>query len=332
MNKTTVTNETELKGRGPNLKTNYGSAIYKNLDNYNEAMIRSLFNNTTQEISDAEKEDLLNHVISRYNFRYNMLLLREAFRVLCKNWSVPFNSFYKALNVKDDTLTTLITTGFCSDKNYKKIYTALKPTVLSNKYYRDNKVKYLTISADIDDKICDYLDLCCNPPSEKEGKELWAKKEVLIKDIDANILSALLSKNKNVLILILTCRQLADTASPSAETELRKASELINIINRIDFSEKNMNSKAFEDFIIDLAKTINNIEGDFPEFYAVAQQLKQEKDSQSIMNEITNKCNELLSKDISKADAYSPSCLNMMNSIADTMNTIVDIMKSIQKP
>ena len=56
--------------------------------------------------------------------------------------------------------------------------------------------------------------------------------------------------------------------------------------------------------------------------------MKQEKNAQSIMNEIYNNLKTLNSMTLTDSDAKSDSCLNLMSEISNTMNKIVTAISS----
>ena len=103
------------------------------------------------------------------------------------------------------------------------------------------------------------------------------------------------------------------------------------LVNDVSEPTSFENSRDFADFITTLAETINTVEEDFPEFYAVAQQMKEDKSAQSIMNEISNNLKSLQSKQLTMADVESDSCLNMVKNLTDIMLEIQNTISSAQK-
>lgn len=245
--------------------------------------------------------------------RYNLFLLRETYRMLYRGSKIKFNTFYKALDITDKMFDNFLRNLHLSSSLYDNISKALTPTSMSKKYYRNYRPILYRTPIEVEECLNKYF-----YASER------AEKEKCRIALDKAILKTLNSGDSQMTYLMFVCNDLSNSVLFSSQTALWKTSETLQKLMQIDFSESDMDTEAFADFITNLAKTINSIEEDFPEFYAVAQHIKEEKTAQSIMNEITNKLNELSNMDISSSDAQSASCLNMMNGIAD-------VMKSVQK-
>lgn len=116
-------------------------------------------------------------------------------------------------------------------------------------------------------------------------------------------------------------------------TEVLKSVSLGDIFNGMTDEEKNkfIKKQDFSSYVTQLANHVNTVEEIFPEFYAVAQQMKEDKSAQSIMNEISNNLKLLQSKQITMTDVESDSCLNMVKNLTTIMSEIQDTILTAQK-
>lgn len=310
-------------GRGPNSKTNYLKGIYKDFDNCIPRKFNAVCKSIELELSDIEKRQLKEFITSNYNLRYNIYILRETFRVLFKDSSTGFQKFYKSLNVKDDTLTNFIVNGTATEETRKRIDMALTPTALNRKYFRLENVRKIPLPDDLDDAIEEYFEECYSPSnSTKKDKEEYTQY------VTSYIRFYLFTKNKVMLQLILTCFQLAEFEITANEFDIWEISDQLHKIYETDFSKVNRDSEGLATFLTELAKSVNTVEKEFPEFYVFAQQLKTGKSVQTMMNEISCKLNALSNMEISKDDVQSIPCVNLMNEITQTMQKIHESIKT----
>lgn len=260
-----------------------------------------------------------------YNLKCNLLLLRETYRVLnSAPSSYQFNTFYKALNLYDeddsrktakranDVLNKFWQSSILSKPTHALIADALDKTSLPQEYYRYSRAVRIRLNSKIDDALHKYFHKDIGK-AQKESTRLF---------IDSSIYELIHSQDSEINRLVLACYELSVKTLPSNKSFMWRASETLDKILQCDFTDDDMDSGTFYDFITNVAKTVNKIEDSFPAFYAVAQQLKTEKNTQSIMNEITNSLNQLRDIGIQKEDAQSASCLNLMGSIAETMTAV----------
>ena len=122
--------------------------------------------------------------------------------------------------------------------------------------------------------------------------------------------------------LFLICYNMTSRSTDSVENDLDKAYEILSKLDDVDFSNENIKSRQFAKYVNKLAEKVKSIEEVFPEFYAVAQQMKEDKSAQSIMNEITNNLKSLNDMMLTSADTKSNSCINMLKEISETMKNI----------
>lgn len=205
------------------------------------------------------------------------------------------------------------------------------------------KIKHDNILFSLSDLLYTYFSLTINEDDNEKNKkqqiaEVRAEKVNILNSIEKFLYKEYINGNPELLLIVTVCTRLVQTFLQTDELTVWKTTEALK-----DFMRQNMlvndvseptsfeNSRDFADFITTLAETINTVEEDFPEFYAVAQQMKEDKSAQSIMNEISNNLKSLQSKQLTMADVESDSCLNMVKNLTDIMLEIQNTISSAQK-
>lgn len=121
-------------------------------------------------------------------------------------------------------------------------------------------------------------------------------------------------------MLVLAVLKLVYLVLPNETQDLYNAHEVLEKVLENDLPEYVKDSSSYAQYITTLAKSVVSVEKEYPNFYALTQQMAQEKSSQSVMNETTKLLQQLQNNmEISKSDAESASCQNMMNEIAKVM-------------
>ena len=85
-----------------------------------------------------------------------------------------------------------------------------------------------------------------------------------------------------------------------------------------------MLQKDFHSYYAELDRHVLDVEKDFPEFYSVVHQMKEEKTPQSIMNVATNDLQKLLNTSLTSEDVNSIACKNLL----ETLNKVIEKFQS----
>ena len=203
---------------------------------------------------------------------------------------------------------------------------------------RKNKINYNGFSESLSELLYQYFVLNINEDTnifdkKKEAQKIRAEKIAILNAIEKFLFKEYMNGNPELLLIVTVCTRLVQTFLQTDELTVWKTTEALK-----DFMRQNMlvddvseptsfiNSRDFADFITTLAETVNTVEEDFPEFYAVAQQMKEDKSAQSIMNEISNNLKSLNNMVLTSSDAKSDSCINMLKEISETMKNIYSQM------
>lgn len=250
----------------------------------------------------------------------NLLVLRESYNVLYSQIT-GMDTFYKALGCNTDELTNCVTRYTLSDKIHNKISDNLHFYGMEKRALLNEDALEFELSNDMVDAMDDYFDEC----SDK------TKKEKALRTLRAFILKAYSENDKYMAGVFTICYNIASQNLDDIEKDLAKAYDILDELDKTDFSKLNIKSRQFAKFINKLAETVNSVEKEFPEFYAVAQQMKEDKSAQSIMNEICNNLNSLKSAHLTIADVESDSCTNMMLRITELMQDIQNTILSAQQ-
>lgn len=266
------------------------------------------------------------------NLKRNLLLIREAFKafryVPPYSANVSMDIFYKALGLyvydePEDASEKEIKNG--QTKAIRKasdIYSKFFDDIPNNQYFdsmqkglmdaglperfvRKNRTARMLVTTEIDILIDRYfLD---------ENKKI-------VKDIQLELMQNYFKGNKEVCALVMVVYKLINLVLPNETQDLHAANEVLERVLENDLPKDVKNSSTYAEYITTLAKSVVKIEKEFPNFYALTQQMAQEKSSQRIMNETTKLLQQLQNNlEISKSDAESTSCQNMMNEIAKVM-------------
>lgn len=247
------------------------------------------------------------------NLRYNLLLIRETYRILHKDQQ-SMKQFYEHIDVDADSYSLFLNSNYISKVNYDNLVRALTDCGIPKKYFSKTRAPKILASSTIEGYFEEYI----NPNLEK------ASKDECLDDIRTELLYDLYRHDKRSVLLIMSVYGLSTKIEGHTETDLHLASETLNKLIQHEFTDKVLSSNTFAGFITSLAKTVASIEELFPEFYAVAQQMKEDKSTQSVMNEIYNNLNFLNNMEITASDASSDSCRNMLLKISETMIKIAE--------
>lgn len=250
----------------------------------------------------------------------NLLFIRECYNVIYGK-KYGMENFYDSVGCTADDYSNILTKKLLSTKNHKIISENLHSFGVEKSALRMANALEFEWSSD----IADCMDIYFAPDSDKSDKE-WA-----LKTLKAFILKSYYEENKYMAGILAICYNLASRSGDIIENNLDAAYDVLSALDDVDFSEKNIKSRQFAKFITGLAKTVNTVEEIFPEFYAVAQQMKEDKSAQSIMNEISNNLKLLQSKQITMTDVESDSCLNMVKNLTTIMSEIQGTILTAQK-
>lgn len=289
----------------------------------------------------AEKDTL--------NFRYNLLLIREAYRSIyfgmvsmskaatsiSSDQKEPkakptMDAFYKAVGITSDEYSDFLINGYISENKYNVLTSNLKECGLPKRYIgRTEKVNRVLIDKDLAFYMKEYI----TPPVKDTAKEkeyfalLRQYREDTLSEIRLQINTLASHNPEKTALLMMTVYLISQKDSDSTEKDLQLAYEVLHKLVQATYTEQNLKSNAFAQYVTELAKSVNSIESEFPEFYAVAQQLKEEKTPQSLMNEIYKNLEQLNKMEITANDAKSDACINMMEKISASMIKISSAMK-----
>ena len=248
-----------------------------------------------------------------------------------------------------DAFTYMLERDFLTkNANYQNMVFALLKAGVPRQYLCDKKIVPFSVIKKRDRKIhsnytkneehletllCIYFsyrnDANDNKAKGKTTRGNGAVKVSLLNEIDTLLFNEYINGDDELLLIITACVRLIQNHFKTDELVLWKTTEALKTFMRQNMlpdtlSAENsfVNSKDFADFITTLAETVNTVEEEFPEFYAVAQQMKENKSAQSIMNEICNNLKALNDMDLTSSDANSDSCINMLKEISETMKNI----------
>lgn len=266
------------------------------------------------------------------NLKCNLLLIRESFKAFQKvppySTNISMEIFYKALGLyvyeepMNATIKEIKNAQNKAIREASDIYAKFLDDMFSNKYFssiqkglmdaglperfiRKNRTARILVNTEFDALIYNCL---------------TRNIEVKSKEIKLKLMEYYLQKNKEVCDLVMVIYKLINLILPNETQNLHTANEVIEKILENDLPKEVKNSSTYAKYLKNLADSVVSVEKEFPNFYALTQQMKQKKSAQSIMNETTKILEQLKGDiEISKADAESTSCQNMMNEIAKVM-------------
>lgn len=212
----------------------------------------------------------------------------------------------KALRAASDIYSKIID-GIFLKSHYESIRKNLIDAGLPERYIKKTRTALLCTQNKIDDSIYKYF-------------AAPKKRSYDFSELKNNIYYEWSQGNQNICLLVIVVYRLVYLALPNETQDLHLANEALEKVLENDLPEYVKNSSSYAEYITTLAKSVVSIEEAFPNFYALTQQMKQEKTPQSIMNETTKALQQLQNDmKISRSDAESESCQNMMNEIAKLM-------------
>lgn len=249
-------------------------------------------------------------------FQRNLLIIRETYTAIFSK-KYGMKNFYDALGCTTDDFSNILTRNILSPRLHKIISEKLHSFGVEKSSLRlVNALEF-----ELPDKITASLDDYFKKETSKADKD-W-----ILKDLRISIFDAYFEKHKYMAGLLLVCYNIASCSDDFVENSLDKAYEILNELDEIDFSQINVKSRQFAKYVNQLAKNLTSLEEVFPEFYALVQQMKEEKSAQSIMNEISNNLKSLNDMMLTSADTKSDSCINMLKEISETMQNIYSKMQ-----
>lgn len=254
--------------------------------------------------------------------------------------------------------TLLYTTNITSSKYYQNMVVTLLQAGMPAKYLCTSKItpfdvvinkqKKLSLADEkgnpvpynLSELIENYIITSASKHEYQDKKPTFngSDKNKILSRIDRLLYTEYFNGDPELLLIVTVCTRLIQNQVHTDELTLWKTTEALK-----DFMRQNMlvdnlaeptsfiDSKDFADFITTLAETVNAVEEEFPEFYAVVQQMKEDKSAQSIMNEITNNLKALHNKKFTMDDVESDSCTNMMLKITELMMDIQNTISSSQQ-
>lgn len=213
--------------------------------------------------------------------------------------------------------------GESLDRHYKCIKERLMDAGLPERYIKKSRTVLICAGNEIEASVNTYFN------KEERTKKIEASKKLrqIIRD-------AWSTRNPKICMLVLVVYKLVYLVFPNKTQDLYTANEVLEKVLENNLPEDVKNSSTYARYITTLAKSVISVEEEFPNFYALTQQMRQEKTPQSIMDETTKILKQLQDAvEISKSDAESTSCQNMMNEIAKVMLKIQQVLKNktIQK-
>lgn len=278
--------------------------------------------NTTEEQKVARKEHSRHDAEQRiyeqqiYSLQRNLLVIRETYNVIYGK-KYGMKNFYEAVGCTADDFSNILNKKQISQRLHKIISENLHSYGVENSSLRlINALEF-----ELSDDMTDTLDVYFDEYADKTDKE-WA-----LRALRAFIAKAYCEEDKYIAGLFLICYNIVSRSTDFVENDLDKAYEVLSELDDIDFSNENIKSRQFAKYVNKLAKEVTSIEEIFPEFYAVAQQMKEDKSAQSIMNEISNNLKSLNNMVLTESDAKSDSCINMLKEISETMKNIYSKME-----
>lgn len=258
--------------------------------------------------NEAKNAEIIDKEGKLKNLRYNLLLIRETYHIFHPE-DKAMEKFYEALGVSDDIYSRFLLDGQISKASLKSITSVLTDCGVSQKYLSVTRPPKIYTT----DKLTKFFEIYANPDSTTNEKTKSYLK------IRQTIHEAWWRDVKNVSMLLLGTYGLSAKIKMPDEDNLYRATETLKNFLDYDFSKSTLKSTAFADFITSLAENVNKVEDVFPEFYAVAQQMKEGKTTQSVMNEICKNLDSLNEMEITEEDANSDSCLNMILKLSRVM-------------
>lgn len=270
--------------------------------------------------------------IKRNNNRREQKQATDYFNSMLEAKNITNSKFYK--NMAFALIKFGLPTEYLTQKKIENF------SIIKNKKV---KIKHDNILYSLSDLLYNYFSLTINEDDNEKKKkqqiaEVRAEKIRILNSIEKFLYKEYLNGNPDLLLIVTVCTRLVQTFLQTDELTVWKTTEALK-----DFMRQNMlvddvskptsfkDSRDFADFITTLAETVNTVEEDFPEFYAVAQQMKEDKSAQSIMNEISNNLKALQNKQLTMIDVESDSCLNMVKNLTTIMSEIQDTILTAQK-
>lgn len=284
------------------------------------------------------------------NLKRNLLLIREAFRafqhVPTYSTNIGMEIFYKALglyvydepeNASDEEIKngqakalrkasdiySKFIDGIPNNKYFGTIQKGLIDAGLPERFIKKDRTARMLVDMDIDIIVDRYF-----IEETKKGTTELAKM------IQWKLMEKYIKKDEEACSLVMVVYKLINLVIPNETQDLYTANEVLEKVLENNLPEDVKNSSTYARYITTLAKSVISVEEEFPNFYALTQQMRQEKTPQSIMDETTKILKQLQDAvEISKSDAESTSCQNMMNEIAKVMLKIQQVLKNktIQK-
>ena len=284
------------------------------------------------------------------NLKCNLLLIREAFRafqhVPLYSTTICMEIFYKALGLyiydepqnatanqikqaqtkairKASDIYSKFIDGIPNNKYFGTIQKGLIDAGLPERFIRKDRTARMLVDTEIDILVDEYF----IEETKKETTEL-------AKMIQWKLMEKYLKKDKEACNLVMVVYKLINLVIPNETQDLYAANEVLEKVLENNLPTKVKNSSTYARYINTLAQSVISVEEEFPNFYALTQQMRQEKTPQSIMDETTKILKQLQDAvEISKSDAESTSCQNMINEVTKVMLKIQQVLnpETIQK-
>lgn len=247
------------------------------------------------------------------------------------------DSFRNMLNSKKIT----------SNENYIKLATALVNAGLPEEYICEAEIKRFDILKcnkaptkiqEYDRSISELVDCYFN----RGGANAFMTPKEVSQVLPNRLLLDFLAGDKDLLLIVTVCLKLLTSFVKTNEHVLWQTSEALksviheNVLTHGTKEEKDVlfDSTEFTNYLVHLADNVIAVEQEFPDFYNLIQQRKQENSveisARSIMNEITiklNKLNELMTAN----DVTSDTFLCMVNTFTDTMLNVNRTIESMHE-
>lgn len=242
------------------------------------------------------------------NLRINLLIIREMLRVMCDVNQISINLVYEYLGISADQMTLFLTRGDGVKSNVlgRALHTLMQAGIPKKflKITRANRIKIAEIKG--------YDEKCIDEDVSKNDKDL-ARGFIYTK-----LHQYWQAGNPKIKNIVFGCYRIINEIAPNKQTALFVANEALTKFLKYDFVETDIQTNDFAEFMKTLALSVEKTETltDNPIH----------PDIQNSMQTISILLSFITKQDISKADAQSEPCLNMISEMAKTMLLIQETL------
>lgn len=247
------------------------------------------------------------------NLRINFLIIREMLRVLCEVNHISINLIYDYLGISPDQMSLFLTRGDGVKANVlgRVSYTLIQAGI-PKKFFKTSRPVRIRIP-DINKDADTYI-------SEDSSK---TDKDLAISYIRLTLEEHWKKGHPDIQNILFPCYRIINEVAPNKQTALFVANEALAKLLKFNFEKTDIQTNDFADFMKTFASSVEKIE-------TVADK-RIHHNAQNIMNTVSILLSFITAQDISKADAQSEVCLNMMQEISKTMLMIQEtLLKSTE--